>query len=188
MRGMIQLQILKYSLKTLMVFAVVFGPSLSEAKQKKKKATEVFQVEILRCHDGDTCTGMTLPKGPNQEKIKIRFAGIDAPELKQKHGPEARDFLEARIKGRDVHLECQGSSYDRRTCVVFEGDDNINALLVKEGWAWDSPKYSKGAHAELQLEAAEAERGMWREPPSHSPFCFRHQKNEKCRFSQIFNP
>ena len=52
---------------------------------------EVWSVKPGSIYDGDT---LRLIKG-NQE-LKIRFCGIDAPELKQSLGVESRDYLRSR--------------------------------------------------------------------------------------------
>lgn len=102
---------------------------------------------------------------------KVRLDGIDAPELKQtcRH-PNGRDFLCGRYAASFLldHVQkkvvvCKGDAYDKDgrllgTC--FVGGRNLNALMVREGWALAYRRYSKKYIPEE--EAAKAGRkGMW---------------------------
>ena len=58
----------------------------------EQKKLDVWSVKPGSIYDGDT---LRVVKG-NQE-LKIRFCGIDAPELKQTLGVEARDYLRSRF-------------------------------------------------------------------------------------------
>src|SRR3546814_16818942 len=62
------------------------------------------------------------------ERIPFRFAFIDAPEMGQPCGPEARDFLAALIAGKELRLAPVGKEstgympidpYKRLLCVGF---------------------------------------------------------------------
>lgn len=130
---------------------------------------------VSRCHDGDTCTVISDGK-----KISVRFSGIDAPEIKQTDGKAARDFAEGLIKGKVVRLQCEGKSYNRTTCTVFLGGTDINAEIVKAGFAYDIPKYSKGRYKMLMHSARDQKIGIWKNDPI-SPYCFRKKNNEKCK-------
>lgn len=185
-------------ISVLVLSLLLASPSAFARKAKSAgqtpKVPEQHRAIIDHCHDGDTCTAfLDDPKTgkPGAVKMKIRFSGIDAPEKKQSQGLSAQKFLEARLKDKLVRLECLGKSFDRHTCVVFLGDENINRWMVAEGWAWDSPKYSKGEFKALQAAAQVAKKGMWGQAEADaqvSPFCYRHKKNKACRQSLLFNP
>src|SRR5262245_59656458 len=62
---------------------------------------------VYHCHDGDTCRVRIA----GAVWLNVRLAGIDAPEVGgarrgegQPLGAEARDFLNARVKGKAVTL------------------------------------------------------------------------------------
>lgn len=161
----------------LSLAAVLMASPFTEARTKKSLSKMTAQV--VSCHDGDTCR-----MSHNQKILKVRFAGIDAPELKQQGGKEAQRFLESQIKDKTVNLECLGTSYDRITCTVFLTGTNINQKMVESGFAWDSPKYSKGEYDEAMKKAKSAGVGIWKNA-STSPYCFRHKSSKKCRVSQM---
>ncbi|MDG0814967.1 thermonuclease family protein [Bdellovibrio svalbardensis] len=152
---------------------------------RKKKPAEVFKIsgQVERCHDGDTCRVQY-----GNKSLKIRFAGIDCPELSQKFGKDAKHFTEALLKGHKVDLECDGKSYDRLTCTVFLNGRNINQEIVKNGWAYDSTKYSHGRYIAAVSEAKRTRMGIWKDQNLMSPYCYRHKTNKKCQSDQSYMP
>jgi micrococcal nuclease len=160
----------------LLVCLLVLSTLPGFAKKKISTHQEIYGV-VDHCHDGDTCTVMA-----DDKKIKVRFSGIDAPELKQENGKAAQRFTEGLIKGKAVKLDCEGSSYDRMTCIVFLKDQDINSAIVRNGFAYDVPKYSKGRYQNQMMMAKTEQLGFWknREAPVESPFCFRHKKDKRC--------
>ena len=120
---------------------------------------------VCSVHDGDTfklCSG---------ESIRIR--AIDAPELRQPSGIQSRDYLKSLVSGKDVKSVCNGTSYKRLTCWIFLDGQDLGALMVKSGWAWDYPQYSYGLYSILQDEARSHHLGIWQGQPQR-PSCFRH--------------
>jgi endonuclease YncB( thermonuclease family) len=103
--------------------------------------------------------------------IRVRLAGIDAPEMKQpcqradgtayRCGENATAALEAHIGRRSV--ECRGDELDRygRTLAVcYLGAEDLNAWLVAEGWAVAYRHYST-AYVPQEDAARAARRGIW---------------------------
>ena len=107
--------------------------------------------KVLRVHDGDTAT-MELSQpinllGKLRGKmvfcdVRCRLAGINATELKDAGGPEARDHLASMIDGKDVLVELAGiDKYDRPLVRIYLGNDplTVNDRMVRDGHArvWD---------------------------------------------------
>lgn len=104
---------------------------------------------------------------------EIRLWGIDAPEFDQPCerdgrswdcGRAARSALASRIDGRTI--ECVVRDHDAygravSVCRVGGGRATLNEWLVRQGWAVDYRRYSKGAHAAAQRDARTAGRGIW---------------------------
>jgi len=101
----------------------------------------------------------------------IRFYGIDAPESGQlcklddkpwRCGPAAANALADHIGARTV--TCAPRDRDRygRTVAVYrvEGED-VNAWLVREGWALAYRRYSSD-YVDEEAAAKAAKRGLWR--------------------------
>jgi micrococcal nuclease len=124
---------------------------------------------VCSVRDGDTfklCNGAS-----------VRIAGIDAPELKQPMGLESRDFLRRVILGQDVQLVCKGKSYNRQVCSVSKNGLDVQKEMVGRGWAYDSPKYSKGLYQGAEAFARKNNRGVWVIPGGgERPWDWRHNR------------
>ena len=102
---------------------------------------------------------------------KVRLHGIEAPDDDQaclrdakpwKCGEAARSALRQHVEGKTVTCEAVNASDGSNqgaNCSV--GGENLNLLLVREGWAMDLPAQSNGAYADAQKEAKKARRGVW---------------------------
>jgi endonuclease YncB( thermonuclease family) len=101
----------------------------------------------------------------------IRLEGIDAPEMGQtcgrrligswKCGSDAAERLAALVAKRSVSCESRGDDkYGRMLGICFVDGNDINAQMVREGYAWAFVKYSQ---TYVQQEAtARAQRvGIW---------------------------
>ena len=84
---------------------------------------------------------------------KIRFTGIDTPELKQTCnkdnkiipcGIEARKLLIDKISDNKVNCKREGKDQYKRTLAeCFVKDLSLSSFLVREGYAFAYRKYSK---------------------------------------------
>lgn len=129
---------------------------------------------VVRVTDGDTIVVLVeaLRAGadePGPREVKVRLAGIDAPEKKQDYGSAARKALADKAMGRSVTVREQGRDRYGRTIGVVSIDggasergEEINRWLVEQGWAWRYARYSDSAElAALEQEARAAKRGLW---------------------------
>ncbi len=114
--------------------------------------------------DGDTI------KSKNNE-IKIRLHGIDAPEAKQtckNHndvkyscGYRSTKFLKSLINKKRIKCTTKDKDrYGRLIAVCFSGKININATMVREGWAIAYRYYSKDYVNEEEIAKAK-KKGIW---------------------------
>ena len=127
---------------------------------------------VTRVLDGDTIE-VALSSGP----IRVRFGSVDAPEKNQPWGREARDALTRKLGDREVELDVVSQDqYDRLVAVVGLDDENVNAWLVQQGYAWAYREYTKDTHyCAWEAEARAAHRGLWALPAAqrHAPWEFR---------------
>ncbi len=64
--------------------------------------------------------------------IKVRLAGIDAPELDQPYGQQAQQALSRLTLHKEARIESAGpDKYGRTLGTVFVGSVNINAALIR---------------------------------------------------------
>ena len=101
---------------------------------------------------------------------KIRFTGIDTPELKQicnKNnevilcGIEARKLLIEKIGNNKVMCKKEGKDQYKRTLAeCFVNDISLSSYLVRNGYAFAYRKYSK-KYVEDEDYAKKNNLGMW---------------------------
>jgi len=102
---------------------------------------------------------------------RIRLHGIDAPESAQRCrsggqvwscGREATRALARHIGSHPVACkERDRDRYGRVVAVCHVGDQDVNAWMVAEGWAFAYRQYSRRYLAE-EMAAKAAKRGVWR--------------------------
>lgn len=116
--------------------------------------------KVVSVHDGDTITILV-----EKEQVKIRLFGIDAPELKQPYGKKSKQFLSNLITGQIVEVEKNGNDrYGRTIGTVSLNGEDINAQMVKNGYAWAYRRFSK-KYAPQESEAKFEKRGLWHDDP-----------------------
>lgn len=110
--------------------------------------------------DGDTIWVRPADGGA---PLHVRLQGIDAPELCQAFGPQARAALAARVLRQPVQLSLRArDAYDRSVARVSLRGQDIGAWLVAEGYAWTSGyARRRGPYAEQQAQARLERRGLW---------------------------
>ncbi len=67
-----------------------------------KQILEDFRATVVKVHDADT---ITLRWKDRDFDFPLRFAVINAPELNEPGGKEARDWLEAKILNQEVDIK-----------------------------------------------------------------------------------
>lgn len=131
--------------------------------------------QVKKVVDGDT---IEVVFDNASSSAKIRLLGINTPESVDPRRPvecfgkEASRFLQGIIDAKRIRLEEDLQADDRdkygrllRNVVLEDGTD-VNALLVKEGYAhaylsFPLNKQRKNELARLQEEARVAKRGLW---------------------------
>lgn len=101
----------------------------------------------------------------------VRLEGIDAPETAQtcgrrfigtwSCGTAASNALNSLVSGHEVACESRGTDkYDRMLGICFVDGRDINAEMVREGFAWAFVKYSK-TYVQQEAEARASKAGIW---------------------------
>lgn len=123
--------------------------------------------------DGDTL--VLQPDAAADGPIKLRLLGIDAPEICQAGGIEARDAIAQRLAGRRVQATGDvEDDYRRRLVTVTADGDDIGAWMVLQGHAWNARFRGRpGPYAPEEREARAARRGLFAAPDPLSPRRFR---------------
>jgi len=102
---------------------------------------------------------------------RIRFHGIDAPEIKQTCTAEGTEWACGKVATRALidaiygqKVTCKGDKrdrYKRLLAVCYVGNINLNAMMVRNGWALAYRKYSTDYVAD-EAVAEKARAGLWR--------------------------
>lgn len=134
-----------------------------------------FLFPAIKAIDGDTLK----IKG-----VSYRLWGIDCPEKTQRSGLEAKAFLQMLIKdiGRyRIELVGNEATYGRKVARIYGqgGTVDIASVMVREGYAWDAPTYSKGYYAEDMRVAKQLKRGIWKQSGNVNPSVFRKAKRKR---------
>jgi len=169
----------------------------------EKTSPYAIEVPVLKVFDGDgfltkiaLCHLTDNPKDHTEVEATVRFGFIDAPELEQRGGCEAREFLTALIGGRKVWIDIltkmdTGKSVDRHGRVVavpYLGDRrfrnrslyltrNIEIEMLLNGWAWVLERYGPDEKYFEALDVAQRnKRGIWAYEDNVHPWTFKRQK------------
>jgi endonuclease YncB( thermonuclease family) len=141
---------------------------------------------VRAVHDGKSLT--VVP--PEMPRIEVRLLGVEPPELPrqgrdgaplirgQPFGPEAVKYLRDLVMDKQVRLEVHGKDRAGRTlAVVWLGDISVNLALVKEGFAWVSPRLQiPNVRAGLEVAERQAQvgkYGLWALPGPEPPWEYR---------------
>jgi len=129
------------------------------------------EVRVVGVSDGDTVTVLTADK----QQIKIRLAGIDAPESSQAFGNRAKQALADKVGGKTIEVVQQSKDrYGRTVADLYLEGRWINLELVAEGWAWHYRQYSRDQRlADAETAARQAGLGLWADKDPVPPWGFR---------------
>lgn len=136
--------------------------------------------KVVSVHDGDTFTVVD----EESRQVRVRIAGIDAPEKDQPYGPVSAAHLVELTLGRLVGAECPKSDrYGRSVCTVWINDIDVGLAQVRAGLAWHYKKYAPEQSIEQRKTYAEAEEkargmtiGIWLQSDAMAPWDWRHRK------------
>lgn len=134
-------------------------------------AESVIQGFVTKVYDGDTATVTTA----DQTIYKIRLAKIDAPELKQDFGKEAKACLVDKILNQKVMVKITTKDfYQRYLGEIFRNGISINEQLIEEGCAWVYVHYTKDKNLLfLEKEARLEKKGLWSQKSPVAPWIWR---------------
>lgn len=128
---------------------------------------EILVGKVVGVHDGDTLTLLT----DENQRVKVRLAEIDAPELGQPYGRQAKKVLSDLVFGKLIRVDSLGTDrYGRVLGRVFVGGlytVNVNEAVVSAGAAWVYRRYSDNPVLLAQeADAGASGRGLWGLPES----------------------
>ena len=168
-------------MRGITLIALLFGLLLSPCAQARPDAETLAQV--IAVTDGDTLLLMPLNSASAQQRYyKLRLADIDAPELNQAFGEEAKRQLGNWVLHQTIRVVTVATDrYGRRIGWVrltkaSPEDTDVNTELVQQGLAWVSTRYKHPAYLlKAQRDAQLAARGLWADSHAIPPWVWRKQ-------------
>ena len=133
---------------------------------------------VVRVADGDTFTIVDKYK----KKIRVRFFGIDCPEIGQDYAHTAKSFTSSRTLNKTVKVEVKSKDrYGRVVGVIWlDPKTDLNLLLLQAGLAWDYPLYSKSReYHKAEVEARALKVNIWSQKSPIAPWDYRKANNKK---------
>jgi micrococcal nuclease len=136
------------------------------------KSGEVLRGKVTRVVDGDT---VWFVREGASKPMKIRLEGIDAPEICQDFGPEARSFLSERVLNRDVEAKLRAvDDWGRHIGKVFDRGADIGQRMLRDGMAWSLRyKWDRGPYMPDERMAESLHRGLHARSNPEMPRDFR---------------
>jgi endonuclease YncB( thermonuclease family) len=138
---------------------------------EQQPAQHSGEFRVVRVADGDTLTLM----GSDGIELTVRLRGIDAPELGQPYGYEAKEALQRIVQSANVRLdEPTKEKYGRYLANVFAGELWINKAMIQSGDAWcDQVNAFDRSLYSTEREARDAKRGLWSTTNPTPPWIWR---------------
>lgn len=133
--------------------------------EDSSKGLPQFTVVEKSVHDGDTIR----VRSQSGQVLKVRFACIDAPELKQPLGIESRNYLRSLLNqgGNKVKLRIVDTDrYGRNVAEVWNSKGLVQSQQASAGWAYAYDAYAKNcphfdAVKSAEEIAIELKLGVW---------------------------
>jgi len=140
----------------------------------------VFYGPLLRVKDGDS-----LVVRVQGVEMDFRLADVDAPEIDQPYGQQAKRELASLAAGKQLVLKpIDTDRYGRTIAHVWNGDTYLNEQMVKRGAAWFYAEFAHGPTLYgVEQEARKAKLGLWALPLKDrvEPWVWRERKRKHAR-------
>lgn len=142
---------------------------------------------IVGVADGDTLRARCGAPGAYEE-VRVRLAGIDAPERRQPFGERARQTLAGMAFGKVAELDCpKRDRYGRAVCTVRVpgaggAPTDAGLAMVQQGMAWwyrayahEQPTAERAAYSDAEAKAQRQRLGLWADDAPTPPWEWRRR-------------
>lgn len=171
------------NIRILAVIASAIGSAVLMLPDYKTNETPGIQGNVVAVIDGDTLDVMS-----GSQKMRVRLASIDAPEMAQAYGVTSRNELAKLVQGKPVVVQIQGrdkygrvigevalprSGCGQSECSPF----SVNLGMVERGHAWAYTQYATSReYARAEDRARSHRAGLWIQGNPQAPWEFRRAK------------
>jgi micrococcal nuclease len=130
---------------------------------------------VVSVIDGNTVEFQTS----DNETFRFVLAGIDAPEINQDFGEEAKKLLDKLIGGEEVRIVVEGKDRlgNRVGSLVYGKNKDPRHELLEKGLAWTAEKNPKPEFETIKDAAKSHKKGLWEQSNPTPPWTFRRQQS-----------
>jgi endonuclease YncB( thermonuclease family) len=132
------------------------------------RAAEFFGTVHEVC-DGDTVVVFVQGRG----FLELDLVGIDAPELGQPFGDDAKNFLAALVQKKLLRISTvETTRRETRVWLIMNTDNQLlNLQMIQEGYAWyDFQQLNDVQLRFAELKARRSLKGLWNDPKPTPPW------------------
>jgi micrococcal nuclease len=158
----------------LLTAALALGASPATLAQKAAPPRAVVQGLVTHVSDGDT---LTLTP-PGQAPMQVRLRDIDAPEICQPWGEEARRALSDLALNKVATLQPSAKDrYGRTIGALLIDDLNVSRFMVENGHAWSTrSRWDQGPLVKQEKMARALTRGLHSQGGAVQPWEWRRTR------------
>lgn len=143
-------------------------------------SADVISGRVVGVIDGDTIDILTV----DREQIRIRLAGIDAPEKAQPFGNRAKQKMSDLVFDKTARVEfSKRDRYGRVIGKVLVDGRDASLGLIDSGLAWHYKKYAseqsagdRASYSAAEEKARSLSIGLWRDDQPIAPWDWRRRK------------
>jgi len=134
-----------------------------------------WSAKVIKVIDGNTLEILTA----DNETYKVLLKEIDCPEIAQSYGKEAKKLTEKILLKKRVTVVVNGKDRwgTRLVTITLSNGKDINAELLKKGYAWHNSRLSSSTSLKtLETNAKENKIGLWQNENPTPPWVYRRQQ------------
>ncbi len=175
-------------LSNLLFLLIVFSTSCQSRSSERKDTinNDYISGKVIRIVDGDTYHLLT----EDNQTLKIRMEGIDAPERAMPFYRVSKDYLGKLCFGKRVKLKSTSiDQYGRHLGFTYlEDGSELCHEMIKAGLAWHYKKYNSDEDlANLEIEARKSKKGIWSDNNPMPPWEYRRLHRQGISTKDLFN-
>lgn len=144
-----------------------------------------FTGQVVGIADGDTVSILD----DSHTMIRVRLAGIDAPERRQPFGTASKVALSACAFGKTAQVEGRKKDkYGRLVAILKVDGVDCGRSQISLGMAWHYKAYSQEQplgerliYAAAEEQARKARRGLWVDDDPETPWAYRKDRERLSR-------
>lgn len=161
----------------LCLLALAFAPGGLPAAAARTAASAPIAAVAVGVDDGDSF----VARKRDGAKIRVRIAGIDAPEKSQPWAAVARQRLRGLLVGREIRIKpLKTDPWGRYVALVEVDGEDLALAMIQDGLAWHFARYDRDLpsplrprYAQAEAQARERRAGLWQAPDPEPPWDFR---------------